>query len=88
MSECRINWSEARLDARLSVSSMAGTASGWEDAGKFLKLTAGERFANGQDNEARLLRELSQECAAKAETWRSLQREQEARLKTLETEDA
>lgn len=65
-----INWTDDRLDARLSISWQTGISAGLKQAAEHLLMKAGEAWKDCRDVEAKIYRDLFQELLLKADAAR------------------
>lgn len=84
--ETIVTMSETEFGMHQTCTHFAGVASGWEDAAKFLRKTAGDLFAAGDgrdDRHADRIRVLALECESQGKRNRETQKKEEARLKEM-----
>lgn len=74
-----INWTVRRLEARLNVTHATGTREGVRRCANMLRKKAGEKFAEGQDAEAKILRaeaeRMDEEIEVESKTVSKLQKD-------------
>lgn len=74
----RVHWSEEQLERRLSIARKVGQAVQAADDAKHLMVLAQQMFANGNDQQAELLRDLSRDLTEVSKERRKEQAELEA----------
>ena len=74
----RVHWTEEQLEARLRITRVVGSAAQAENDACHIMALAQEKFANGDDQAAGLLRELAKDLETESRGLRKEQAELEA----------